>query len=90
VPCRCVDGVPKNVSAGEKGPPELVLASTSTLTVMLLTADPMCHSACTEPLMLVPVKACVVASSTTEPVPLNVRVTRVKTVPKVLIEVDPV
>ena len=52
---------------------------------MLLTAGPMRHSACTEPLMLVPVSACVVASSTTEPVPLNVSVTRVKTVPPPLV-----
>jgi hypothetical protein len=90
VPWRCVDGVPKNVSAGVKGPPELVLASISTLTVMLLTAGPMRHSACTEPLMLAPVRACVVASSTTEPVPLKMSVTRVKTVPKLEIDVDPV
>src|SRR5689334_24426824 len=58
---------------------------------MLATLDAMCHSACTEPLMLAPVRACVVASSTTEPVPLNVSVTRVKTVPPPLeIAVDPV
>src|SRR5262245_11395556 len=69
----------------------MVLAWTCTLTVMLLTAGPMRHSACTEPLMLVPVRACVVASSTTEPVPLNVRSVRVNTVPPPLeIVVDPV
>jgi hypothetical protein len=91
VPGRCVDVVPKNVLAGEKGPPELVLASTCTPTDMLVTAGPMRHSACTEPLMLLPIRACVVASSTTEPVPLNVRVTRVKTVPPPLeIDVCPV
>src|SRR5689334_5300149 len=56
---------------------------------MLLTAGPTRHSACTEPLMLVPVRAWVVASSTTEPVPLNVRSTCVKTVPKVAIVVEP-
>jgi hypothetical protein len=83
--------VPKNVRAGVKGPPELKLASTSTLTVMLVTAGPIRHSACTEPLMFVPVRACVVASSTTEPVPVNVSVTRVKMVePKPGIEVEPV
>jgi len=81
VPGRCVDVVPKNVLAGEKGPLALVLASICTLTAMLVTAGPMRHSACTEPLMLAPVRACVVASSTTEPVPPKVRVTRVKTVP---------
>src|SRR5512147_2097088 len=61
------------------------------LTVMLLTLGAMRHRAWTEPLMLVPVRACVVASSTTEPVLLKVRVTRVKTVePKPGIEDEPV
>src|SRR5262249_53185717 len=58
---------------------------------MLLTAGPMRHKACTEPLMLAPVSACVVASSTTESGPLNVRVTRVKMVlPKPVCAVAPV
>lgn len=90
VPCRCVVVVPKKTSAGEKGPAAAVLASIRTLTVKLLTAAPMRQSAWTEPLMLAPVRAWVVASSTTVPVLLNVRVTRVKTVPKVLMVVEPV
>jgi hypothetical protein len=73
--------VPKYTSAGCQAPAPASLASTRTLTVMLLTALPMRHKACTEPLMLVPVSACVVASSTTAPDPLNVSVTRVSTVP---------
>jgi hypothetical protein len=83
--------VPKNVRAGVKGPLALVLASTRMFTVMLVTPGAMRHSAWTEPLMLAPVSACVVASSTTEPVFVNVSVTRVKTVePKPGIEDDPV
>src|ERR1051326_5096953 len=77
-PCTVV--VPKYVSAAVHGPLELSLASIRTLTVMLRTPGAMRQSACTEPLMLAPVRPCVVASSTTEPVPLNVRVTRVKAV----------
>jgi hypothetical protein len=88
VPWRCVVVVPKNVRAAVQGPPALVLASIRELTVMLLTAGPMRHSECTAPLALL--SACVVASSTTEPVPLNVSVCRVNTVPKVVIVVDPV
>ncbi len=79
VPCRCADVVPKNVAAGVKGPLELVLARICTFTVRLVTVGAMRHSACTEPLMLAPVRPCVVASSTTEPDPPNVRSTRVKT-----------
>ena len=90
VPGRCVVVVPKKVSAGVNGPAALVLASIRTLTVMLLTALPMRQREWTEPLMLAPVSACVVASSTTAPVPLNVSVTRVNTVPKVVIVVLPV
>ncbi len=88
VPCRCVVVVPKNVRAAVHGPLELVLASIRTLTVMLLTAEPMRQSECTAPLALL--SACVVASSTTTPVLLNVRVARRKTVPNVVIEVEPV
>jgi len=88
VPRRCDDVVPKNVRAGEKGPPELVLASISTLTVMLLTAGPMRHSECTAPLALL--SACVVPSSMTAPEPLNVSVARKNTVPKFVCEVEPV
>ena len=55
---------------------------------MLLTADPIRHSEWTAPLALL--SACVVASSTTAPVPVKVSVMRVKTVPKPVIEVDPV
>ena len=76
----CTVGVPKYVSAGVHGPLALSLASIRTLTVMLRTVGAMRHRECTEPLMLAPVRACVVASSTTEPVPLNVSVTRVKAV----------
>jgi hypothetical protein len=82
--------VPKNSSAGENGPPALVLASIRTFTLKLLTAAPMRQSAWTEPLMLEPVSACVVASSATAPVPLNVSVTRVNTVPKFTMLVWPV
>ena len=77
-PCTVV--VPKYVSAAVHGPLALSLASISTLTVRLVTAGSMRQSACTEPLMLAPVRPCVVASSTTEPVPLKVSVTRVKAV----------
>src|SRR6516164_1939691 len=88
------DVVPKYVSAAVQGPAALSLASINAVTVMLLTAGPMRHSACTEPLILGPVNPCVVASSTTEPVPLNVSVTRVKAVaeppPLMLYVVDPV
>src|SRR5205085_5221901 len=79
---------PKNTSAAENGPPELALASSSALTVMLLTAGPIRQSECTAPLALL--SACVVASSTTDPVPVNVSVMRVKAVPKPVIVVDPV
>src|SRR5689334_20632729 len=89
-PCRCVVGVPKKVSAAVHGPEELVLASMRALTVMLLTLGPMRQRECTEPLMLAPVSPCVVASSTTEPVPPNVSVARVNTVPNPVIVVDPV
>jgi hypothetical protein len=88
VPCRCAAPVPKNVLAGVQGPPELALPSISTLTVMLLTDGAMRHKECTAPLALL--NACVVASSTTDPVPLKVSVARVKTVPTVLIVVEPV
>jgi hypothetical protein len=77
-PCTVV--VPKYVSAAVHGPLALSLASISTLTVMLVTAGSMRQSACTDPLMFVPVSPCVVVSSTTEPVPLKVSVTRVKAV----------
>jgi len=90
VPGRCTDGVPKNASAGLNGPPAAVLASISALTVRLPTDGAIRHSECTEPLMFVPVSPCVVASSTTWPVPLKVSVSRVKTVPKVVIVVEPV
>ena len=88
VPFRCDVVVPKNVRAAVHGPPELVLASIRALTVMLLTAGAMRHSECTAPLALL--NATVVASSTTDPVPLNVSVIRRNTVPKVVIVVDPV
>jgi hypothetical protein len=79
--------VPKYTSAGCQAPVPASLASIRTLTVMLLTAPPMRQSECTPcgvllpvaPRMLVPVSACVVASLTTAPVPLNVSVTRVST-----------
>jgi hypothetical protein len=81
-------GVPKNVRAGVQGPLELVLASMIALTVMLLTLGSMRHSECTAPLALL--SAMVVASVTSEPAPLNVSRSRVNTVPKVVIVVDPV
>jgi hypothetical protein len=55
---------------------------------MLLTVGAMRQSEWTAPLALV--SACVVASSTTEPEPVNVSVNRVNAVPKVAMEVDPV
>jgi len=69
-------------------------ASIRTLTVMALTPDPMRHREWTPgavllpvlPRMLVPVSACVVASLTTAPVPLNVSVTRTSTFPKPTID----
>ncbi len=88
VPCRCDTVVPKNVRAGVHGPPELVLASIRTLTVMLLTPAPMRQSECTAPFALL--SACVVASSTTVPELLKVSVARRNTVPKVVIVVEPV
>src|SRR5262245_58378971 len=88
VPWRWVVVVPKNVRAAVHGPPELVLASIRTLTVMLLTPEPIRHSECTAPLALV--SACVVASSTTAPVLVNVSVARRNTVPNVVIVVEPV
>jgi hypothetical protein len=83
-----LDVSPKNVLAAVHGPLELVLASMRTLTVMLLTDEPMRQSECTAPLALL--SACVVASSTTAPVPLNVSVARKNTVPKSVIVVEPV
>src|SRR5579862_2360751 len=89
VPGRWVAPLPKNTSAGENGPLALVpLASSRALTVMLLTAGPIRHSEWTAPLALL--SACVVASSATDPVPVNESVMRVKAVPKPVIEVDPV
>jgi hypothetical protein len=83
---RCVAPLPKYTSAGEKTPAPAVLASIRTLTVTLLAAATR-QSECTpwgvpapvNPRMLAPVSACVVASLTTTPVPLNVSVTRVST-----------
>jgi hypothetical protein len=79
VPFRWAEVVPKNVRAGVQGPLALVLASTRALTVMLPTLGSMRQSECTAPLALL--NACVVASSTTEPVLLNVSVMRVNAVP---------
>jgi hypothetical protein len=77
VPWRCAVVVPKNVFAGVHGPEALVLASIKTFTVTLVPLTR--QSAWTEPLMLAPVSAWVVASSTTEPPAfVNVSVTRVK------------
>jgi hypothetical protein len=87
VPFRWVVPVPKYTSAGCQAPVPVSLASIRTLYVRLLTAAPMRQSECTpwavlgpvSPRMLVPMSACVVASLTTAPVPLNVSVTRVST-----------
>ena len=79
VPGRCDPVVPKKVRAAVQGPLALVLASTRTLTVMLLTNGAIRHSECTAPLALL--SAFVVASLTIEPAPLNVSVIRVNTVP---------
>src|SRR5262249_18464861 len=85
VPFRWFVPVPKYTSAGDQTPAPASLASIRTLTDMLLTAAPMRQSEWTpgavlgpdDPRMLAPVSACVVASLTTAPVPLNVSVTRV-------------
>jgi hypothetical protein len=89
--------VPKYVDAGCQAPLPASLASILTLTVKLPTAEPTRHSEWTPgavlvpvfPRIWVPVSACVVASLTTAPVPLKVRVTRVSTAPPFTIEVAP-
>lgn len=89
--------MPKYVLAGDQTFAPALLASIRTLTVRLLTADPMRQRECTPggvllpvlPRMLAPVSACVVASLITTPVPENVSVTRVSTLPKPEIDVVP-
>jgi hypothetical protein len=85
------------VDAGDQVLAPELLASIKTVTVKLLTPEPTRQSVFTPgavllpvlPRMLAPVRACVVASCTSVPEPLNVRVTRVSTLPKPEIDVGP-
>jgi hypothetical protein len=97
VPLRCVPPLPKYVDAGDQELAPALLASMRTVTLKLATPEPTRQRVFTPgavlgpplPRMLAPVSACVVASCTSVPEPLKVRVTRVSTFPKPEIAVVP-